>query len=271
MRELAQDFLDETRALTALVRPLPETAMNLPTAFKDWTINMVLRHLHVWNIAAGMSLKGDGSFEAYHGRLSEHMAQGGRLTGFEALYTAGLSGKELTDALESGAGDLATYFSRTDPAKRVRWAGPDMSARSSLTARLMETWAHAQAVYDLLGVVRVSHDRIRNIVVLGNNTYAWTFRVRNQDAPEPRPHLRLVSPSGAIWTFNEPSEEELIEGHAEEFCQVVTQTRNILDTNLRVKGSNANGWMKNAQCFAGAAQPPPAPGARRRAASAPVF
>ena len=38
-----------------------------------------------------------------------------------------------------------------------------MSARSSISARLMETWAHGQAVYDRLGVVRVDTDRIRNI------------------------------------------------------------------------------------------------------------
>ena len=36
-----------------------------------------------------------------------------------------------------------------------------MSARSSISARLMETWAHGQEVYDHLGVVRVDADRIK--------------------------------------------------------------------------------------------------------------
>jgi len=36
---------------------------------------------------------------------------------------------------------------------RVKWIGVDMSARSCLTARLMETWAHGQEIYDILGVV----------------------------------------------------------------------------------------------------------------------
>jgi uncharacterized protein (TIGR03084 family) len=145
---------------------------------------------------------------------------------------------------------------------RVKWAGPDMSVRSSITARLMETWAHGQEVYDELGVVRVNGDRIRNIVVLGNNTYGWTFAVRGEQAPQPVPHLVLQAPSGEIWTYNEPSAEERIEGSAEAFCQVVTQVRNVADTDLVVCGPNAAQWMQKAQCFAGPPETPPAPGVR---------
>jgi uncharacterized protein (TIGR03084 family) len=137
-----------------------------------------------------------------------------------------------------------------------------MSVRSSITARLMETWAHGQEVYDELGVVRVNGDRIRNIVVLGNNTYGWTFAVRGEQAPQPVPHLVLQAPSGEIWTYNEPSAEERIEGSAEAFCQVVTQVRNVADTDLVVRGPNAAQWMQKAQCFAGPPETPPAPGVR---------
>ena len=42
-----------------------------------------------------------------------------------------------------------------------------MSARSAISARQMETWAHGQEVFDVLGADREEHDRIRNIVVLG--------------------------------------------------------------------------------------------------------
>ena len=53
--------------------------------------------------------------------------------------------------------------------------GPDMSARSSISARHMETWAHAQELYDTLGVDRINEDRIKNIVVIGNNTFKYCF------------------------------------------------------------------------------------------------
>jgi hypothetical protein len=54
----------------------------------------------------------------------------------------------------------------------------------------METWAHGQEVYDLLGVERVDTDRIRSIAVLGVNTLAWTFMNRAVKVPSPVPQVR---------------------------------------------------------------------------------
>ena len=92
-----------------------------------------------------------------------------------------------------------------------------------------------------------------------------SYLVRREAAPEPRPHLKLTAPSGEVWLYNDPSGSEVIEGLAEEFCQVVTQVRNIADTGLKVTGANAANWMSKAQCFAGDAEPPPAKGARKTA------
>ena len=50
-----------------------------------------------------------------------------------------------------------------------------MSARSSITARQMETWALGQEVFDVLGLERVNTDRVRNIAYLGVSTSGWTF------------------------------------------------------------------------------------------------
>lgn len=268
MKQLAKDFLDESEALHALVSPLSDAELETKTAFKGWTINTVIQHLHVWNLAAEMSLKGDGSFETYYARLEKHRVGGGTMSGFEREWLEGLSGRKLVEAWRAAFVGTAERFSAADPSARVKWAGPDMSARSSMTARLMETWAHGQEVYDVLGAVRKNGDRIRNIVVLGNNTYGWTFKVRGEAAPEPRPHLKLTAPSGEVWLYNDPSSSEVVEGLAEEFCQVVTQVRNIADTKLKVAGANAVNWMSKAQCFAGAAEPPPAPGTRKTAVRA---
>lgn len=268
MKTLGQDFLDESSALHALIAPLDDRELLQETAFKAWTIERVVQHLHVWNMAALMSLKGDGSFQTYYAQLEDHRRGGGTMGSFEREWLKGLNGRGLVAAWRDGVAETAARFSEAEPSARVKWAGPDMSARSSITARLMETWAHGQEVYDALSVVRQNGDRIRNIVVLGNNTYGWTFKVRNEAAPEPRPHLRLTAPSGEIWLYNEPSETELIEGSAAEFCQVVTQTRNIADTSLKVTGANAGNWMSKAQCFAGDAETPPPPGSRRTAVRA---
>ena len=61
----AQDFRDESAALAALVAPLADADFERETLFKSWTINNVLRHLHVWNIAAARSIEGDEAFGAF--------------------------------------------------------------------------------------------------------------------------------------------------------------------------------------------------------------
>ncbi|MFD0915184.1 TIGR03084 family metal-binding protein [Pseudahrensia aquimaris] len=262
--EQAQDFLDESAALRGLVSDLDASVLRKPTAFKGWTIEDVIGHLHIWNMAADLSLRDEAGFHAFFSRVAEQLKTGS-MKAFERDYLSDLTGADLVSTWWEGCKELAAHFATADPSARVVWAGPSMSVRSSATARLMETWAHGQEVYDLLGVERVNTDRIRNIVVLGVNTFGWTFKVNGLDVPDAMPHLVLTGPSGAVWTYGDESAHERIEGLAEEFCQVVTQTRNIADTRLRVTGDTATRWMALAQCFAGAAEMPPAPGTRVRA------
>jgi len=258
----AHDFLTESEALHALVAPLTDEELAQATAFKGWTVNDVIGHLHMWNQAADLSLTDEAGFQAFFAGIRRHVADGS-LRQAETRWLDGLAGRALVEAWMVGCRDVAAHFAAADPSLRVKWAGPDMSARSSITARLMETWAHGQEVYDQLGVVRQNGDRIRNIVILGVNTYRWTFLVREQEPPEPVPFLDLEAPSGERWTFGEPNDAESIRGLAEQFCQVVTQVRNVADTSLDVVGPNANLWMSQAQCFAGPPETPPAPGTRR--------
>ncbi len=263
MFEQPKDFADESAALHALLAPLPEAALAERSAFKGWSLADIVGHLHFWNRAALLSLAEPETFRALGARVMAHLGGGGTLRDFERAELAGLAGHALLAAWHDFAQAMAVRFAAADPSARVAWVGPDMSVRSAITARLMETWAHGQAAYDLLGVVRTNTDRIRNIAVLGVNTYDWSFRVRGRKAQQPKPHLRLIAPSGALWTWNDASETDLIEGAAEEFCQVVTQVRNVADTRLAVRGAAAEAWMATAQCFAGPPETPPAPGTRR--------
>lgn len=257
---VAEDFRAESDALHALLAPLDDAAFAQVTAFKRWSINDVITHLHFWNQMAGFQLTDEATLVA---RLQAARDGGGNFRAFEARYIGDLRGRALLAAWRETVHATADRFAAADPKQRLKWAGPDMSARSSITARLMETWAHGQAIHDELGSVREDADRIGNIVVLGVNTYGWTFRNRGETPPEPMPYLVLTAPSGAVWTHGTPSETERIEGPATAFCQVVTQTRNIADVDLTVTGPNATAWMAKAQCFAGPPNDPPAPGTRR--------
>jgi uncharacterized protein (TIGR03084 family) len=260
----AQDFKDESKALATLIAPLSDAQFEMPTLFKGWTINNILRHLYVWNIAADLSLSDEVAFAGFMAAMASGI-RGGRLPDFEAAYLEGLHGQKLCATWMQQFEAMSVRFANADPKHRVKWVGPDMSVISSITARMMETWSHAQAVYDVLGVERIDEDRIGNIVRLGVNTYGWTWKNRHMEPPGPMPQLRLTAPSGAIWEYGEPSESGLIEGSASEFCQVVTQTRNIADTSLSVTGEIASQWMAVAQCFAGPPQDPPVKGLRHAA------
>ena len=79
---------------------------------------------------------------------------------------------------------------------RVAWYGPSMGAKSFLTARLMEVWAHGTDIVDALGAVRPATDRIRHIAQLGFITRKWSYSVRGEVAPEGEICVELTSPNG---------------------------------------------------------------------------
>ena len=254
----AHDFGEECDALYSLIATLKPADFEKPTAFKGWTTNDVLVHLHYWNLAADISLTDTKTLLT----LVSGVAQAPTMRSHENSYIPE-RGNELLSIWYDLAKDMASRWANLDPKQRVKWAGPDMSVRSSMTARQMEHWAHGQEVYDLLGIERENTDRIRNIVVLGVNTYGWTFKVRGETPPGDMPKLTLTSPSGDVWIYGRNKTDQ-IEGSAVEFCQVVTQTRNVADTNLKTTGEAAIRWMEIAQCFAGDAELPPEPGSRKR-------
>lgn len=259
----AEDFRAEVQTLYAVLAGADPAVWEEPTAFKHYKTFDVIAHLHAFDKAAAESLKGPEAFLAYTRDFNAANARGDDWTVFTRAWVGIDNGPELLEAWRTYADTLADAFRTVDPKARVPWGrGPGMSARSSISARQMETWSHGQAVFDLMGVDRADGDRIRNIVVLGVNTYGFTFRNRGLPVPEPAPHVRLTAPSGAIWTFNDEGSDSRIEGTATEFCQVAAQTRNIADTGLTATGPAALAWAPIAQCFAGAPNDPPPPGLR---------
>ncbi len=258
----AEDFRQESLALAALIETLPETRYATQTQFKTWTIEDVLGHLHIFNHAANLSLQSSEAFEEFYAPIRAGVAAGKSMLETQYEWLDGLTGRALFDAWLALSEQTAENFSQADPKARLKWAGPDMSARSFITARQMETWAHGQEIFDVLGVEREEADRIKNIVHMGVLAYGWTFVNRKLDVPEPTPHVQLTAPSGAAWEWNTPQDDNRIEGSATEFAQVVTQVRNVADTALQTKGEPAKRWLTFAQCFAGKPEDPPPPGTR---------
>lgn len=261
----AEDFREEARALAAVTAGLGDGDFAMETLFKGWTIGDVFGHLHMFDIAAVKSLEGGEALGGYLRPVFAAISEGRSMIDAQNVWLReeGLSGRALHDAWRAGAERVADLYGDADPKRRLEWAGPDMSARSMITARQMETWAHGQEVFDRLGETREETDRVRNICHLGVSTFGWSHMVRKWDVPEPAPHVRLRAPSGAIWEWGDPQPGNRVEGSAVGFAQVVAQTRNVADTDIVATGDVATRWMETAQCFAGAPTDPPPPGARR--------
>ena len=246
------DLREEGDVLFAFLDTLAEDQWQRETPFKSRTVNWVVQHLHDADRWAVHSVTDPDGFRAW---MKERTATGPEapepLAGRALLARWRSYFDQLCDALAAAPADL-----------RAPWFGPDMGVRMMATARQMETWAHGQDIYDLLGAKRENTDRIKNICHIGVRTYAWTFVNRKQEPPQPAPHVRLTSPSGAVWEWNEPSDTDYVAGSGVEFAHVVTQGRNIADVRLDVRGAAANAWMAIAQCFAGPPETPPPPGHR---------
>ena len=258
----AHDFLKESKLLYELLFGRNESDYELITQFKNWSIQDVIGHLYLFNIAAIKTVNGPKSFEDFFIPFLQQIQKGKTMVEAQVPWLNGLSGKFLLNEWWESCLELERIYSNIDPKLRVKWAGPEMSARSSITARQMETWSHGHEVFDRLGQIREEGDHIKNIVHLGVSTFEWTFLNRNIQLPETKPFVLLILPSETTICYNEKGNDNFIKGGAVEFCQVVTQVRNIDDTKLIVSGEIAKTWMKYAQCFAGKAEDPPKKGSR---------
>lgn len=265
--EEALDFKAESQAVADLLQGLSDEDYNIVTQFKSWTIYDVLAHLHLWNMAADWTLNAPEKFSALMADVIQ-VFQGGKThqdLQRDWAHGQGLeTGSKLYKAWRDGFANVADKYASANPDRRVKWGGPDMSARSCIIARQMETWAHAQAVFDVLGKTRADTDRLKNVAHIGVTTYSWSFKVNGLAPILPKPYIRLTAPSGAIWEWNDVQEDNKLEGSATEFSQVVTQCRSINDTSLKMTGEAATRWMSIAQCFAGGAETPPVKGKRHK-------
>jgi uncharacterized protein (TIGR03084 family) len=260
--KIGEELRDEASEFHALLEDLDAKDWAAPTRFMNWTPWDVVAHLHFFDLVSLDALAGTEVFEARRRQQVEAVKAKISLAEQARQALGDLDAPTLLARWKETGEELSTRLAEADPKRRLPWFGPEMGVQMFATARLMETWAHSQAVYDLKGVEKIQHDRIQNIVAIGVKTFGWSFVNRGLELPGPPPHVRLTAPSGAVWEYNDPSDADYIEGAAVDFCWTVTQVRNVADTGLRVVGDVAKRWMAIAQCFAGGPVDPPKPGYR---------
>ena len=259
------DLRAEAGELYGLLAALPDAEWARPTQFKRWTVNDIIQHLHVGDRMGAAAAQGSEVFATLRADMRARLDAG--LTGVEEARErlGNPTGARLLALWHSQLAALCDTLAAMPTEARLPWAGPDMGVRMFTTARQMETWAHGQAIYDMLGIERpAAAPRLRNIAELGVRTFGWAYRIRGLPVPEVMPYIRLDTQFGATWEWNQAATDNAITGDSCAFCQVVAQTRNVADTSLSVIGATAQAWMAIVQCFAGPPETPPAPGTRSR-------
>lgn len=258
--DIAADLAAEQAVLDRIVEPLDAEQWHLDTPSPRWRIADQIAHLAYFDHMAALAVTDPPAF-------AEHRDQ---------LFAADFSSPEAIDAFTLGAArdllpaellahwraarsELDAAAARLDDHTRIDWYGPSMSARSFLTARLMEVWAHGQDVADALDVDRPVTDRIRHIAQLGFITREWTYANRGLPVPDTDVRVELTAPSGATWTWGPDDAPSTLVGSALDFVLVITQRRNPADTDLVTSDPSVREWLTMAQAFAGPPTDGPTP------------
>ena len=263
LSEVIADLCGEQDALDAVVASLTDDQWRLATPSPGWSVADQIGHLTYFDGAAVLAITDPDAFRASVKELRDASDPADDL-----MLRRHLSPAELLAAWRTNRRRLGEAADTLGDDTRVVWYGPPMGARSFLTARLMECWAHGQDVVDAVGAERPATDRLRHIAQLGVITRGWSYVNRGLEPPAGGVRVELTAPSGAVWRFGAGQDDHVdhdanvVTGPAEDFCLVVTQRRHVDDTALEVTGSLARDWLEKAQAFAGPPTDGPRPGTR---------
>jgi uncharacterized protein (TIGR03084 family) len=261
--DTALDLLAEHRDLAALCDTLTPAQWSTPSAFYGWTPWDEIAHLCYFDGTALQSLREPERFASEVVKLNARVGSGEEFSAIQRATFGHLDGPALLALWRARHEALVRELAALDPKARLPWYGPPMSARSFASARLMETWAHGQDVWDVARRRRPATARLKHIAHLGFTTFGWTFANRQWPVPEIVPYLALESPDGGTWQWGDASSAHRVSGTAEDFCLLVTQRRHVDDTALQYTDGPVSDWLHMAQCFAGPPAHGPRPGVRR--------
>lgn len=246
---LLADFRAESDNLIAVLRGLPVGQWTRPTPAAGWSIHDQVSHLAFFDDATRLALTDPVAFRA---EADELIAGGMDFPDRIAAQYRTLTPEQQLNWFVNAREQLLACFEGDDPKRRLPWFGPDMSVASSATARLMETWAHGQDVYDTLGINHPPSPGLRSIAHLGVATFAFAHALNGLDVPEETIRVTLRSPDNAEWSWGPDDSDNHVEGPAEDFVLTVTQRRHWTETGLTAVGAVAQDWLDIAQAFAGA-------------------
>jgi uncharacterized protein (TIGR03084 family) len=249
---LVDDLVAETAVLHGALDGLRPEQWSLATPAAGWSVGDHVSHLAYFDGTTLQSLLDPEQFRLDAAALR---AGGDDFSDRIAAEYRNLPGEALLAWFRAARAALVDGYHAVDPRRRLPWYGPDMTPASSVTARLMATWAHGQDIVDAVGTSLVASARLRHVADLGIRAMPYSYAINDRPVPTEPITVELAAPDGAAWIWGSADAANRVEGNALDFCRVVTQRRHPDDTGLVVTGPVAQQWISIAQAFAGPAGP----------------
>ena len=146
---LVDDLVAESAVLDAVLEGLRPAQWSLATPAAGWSVGDQVSHLAYFDGTTLQSLVDPEQFRLDAEALT---AGGDDFSDRIAAAHRRRPVKALLGWFRTARAALVDAYRAVDPGRRLPWYGPDMTPASSITARLMETWAHGQDIVDTSGV-----------------------------------------------------------------------------------------------------------------------
>lgn len=248
------DLEAEHSQLDAIVADLDEKAWTTKTPAEGWDVRDQVSHLAFFDEQAKLAVSDPDGFSR---SLTEIAADVGAFLDRSISQGRAMSGPDVLQWWRRARAEMVKAFEELDPDRRIAWYGPPMKPASFISARIMETWAHAQDVADALGIRRQATGNLRHVAHLAVLARGFSYQANGLLMPAEPVYVELTGTNGEVWKWGEDATDR-VTGEAFDFCLVATQRRHVDDTDLEVSGPQAAQWMSIAQTYAG----PPGSGRR---------
>lgn len=260
---LLSELLQERAQLVDLLRPLPEQAWRARPPSGNWTVADHVTQLALLDEAATAAVTAPKRF-ATHARA--RLSAGPSSPGDIDARARARPGPGLLEWLGRTQRALVRAYRNLEPDHRLPWYGTELDARTSVIARMTETWAHGRDLADALNVRWTSTGRLHHIADLSVRGLGASFEMLGRPVPTVPVWIELTAPDGEVWTWGSDHARDhardRVTGSAEDLCLVLTGRRSAAETGLTVSGAVVGEWLAIGRVYPGA---PDIPGGRRAA------
>src|ERR1700730_18486741 len=181
MAELCDDLIAITADLEGRLEGLDERSWHTSTPAEGWDVTDQVSYLGYFSEATTMAWT---ARERFRPEREELRADVDAFTATIAARYHDWPGDKLLAWSREARVAMVDALGALDPSLRVPWYGPDMSAASSVTARVMETFAHGQDIADGLGVPWAPAPALPHVAYLGVRAIPNSYRTRGLPVPE---------------------------------------------------------------------------------------